>query len=286
MGSGNHRKGRSRKQGTKAPRQQVPGEEGSHLGQEILKLGLNIATLESRENACSIMLTDLLPYPPPAPSNAGHPGQGHGVWRHPRESSPPGLGRLGKNLLSFSEPRFWMGRTGHRWVGSCADRQRGSPGVHSEVLMRLQHGGRNLTCSLLGAQDCWKSSQPVPSPGLNGQRRWREEDGERGPNRRVQEEGSSVVGGDRDVLKERGQDGELEGVRGQGFLGGSQHGPKQVGRAGNWCSEARREGREKDNCSQPQRPSLPPAYLLASSVISEHGWAHRGTAHGPDRPGL
>lgn len=83
-----------------------------------------------------------------------------------------------------------------------------------------------------------------------------------------------------------GRTGKLEGMRGQGFLGGPQHGPKQVVRGGNWCSEARREGREKDNCLQPQCPSLPLAYLLASSVISEHGWAHHGTAHGPGRPGL
>lgn len=46
----------------------MPGEEGSHLGQEILRLGLNIATLKSRENACSMMPTDLLPYPPPPPT--------------------------------------------------------------------------------------------------------------------------------------------------------------------------------------------------------------------------
>ena len=55
-----------------------------------------------------------------------------------------------------------------------------------------------------------------------------------------------------------------------------------MGRAGDWCSEARREGREKDNCSQPQCPSLLPAYLFASSVILERGWAHRGPSHGPE----
>ena len=42
-----------------------------------------------------------------------------------------------------------------------------------------------------------------------------------------------------------GRTGKLEGMRGQGFLGGPQHGPKQVVRGGNRCSEARREGREK-----------------------------------------
>lgn len=82
-------------------------------------------------------------------------------------------------------------------------------------VLRFRRGhsmeGKNLTCLPPGAQDRWKSSQSLPSPGLNGQCRRREEGGERGLNQQVQEEGNAVIGGDRDVLKEKGQDGGAGG---------------------------------------------------------------------------
>ena len=89
-------------------------------------------------------------------------------------------------------------------------------------VLRFRRGrimeGKNLTCSLPEAQDHWKSLyQFVPSLGLNGQCRRRDEGGERGLDQQVQEEGNVVIGGDKDVLKEKGQDRGVGGGEGSGL---------------------------------------------------------------------
>lgn len=95
-------------------------------------MGLNPATLKSRENACLMMPTDPLPYPPPSPTP--------GIWVRVMgsgdipERAPPWPGTSRKKLV------LRWGRR-HRWAGFCVDHPRGSPGVGSEVSTRSRHGG-------------------------------------------------------------------------------------------------------------------------------------------------